>query len=290
MGLGQAAMTSHFIKHYFASDGYDLACRVWPTPNPRGRVVVVHGIVSHSGWYVSCCEQLAQQGWEVHALDRRGSGLNCENRGDVSSMHRWLSDVEAYIQPWSDPLPTILLGISWGGKLVAFIAARGKCRLTGFGLICPGIYAKQQVGTFKQVGLKLANALGLNQLRVPIPLQDPRLFTEQPSSMTYIEQDPLTLREITVRFAVADLALNREARACAERIAIPGFLMLAGKERIVDNGRTRHFWSRLASNGNLVVEYPDAAHTLEFEEDPSAYYRDLCFQIDRIIRPRRRLA
>ena len=48
-----------------------------------GRVVLLHGITSHGGWYYSQLPPSARWGFEVHFLDRRGSGLNAEARGDV---------------------------------------------------------------------------------------------------------------------------------------------------------------------------------------------------------------
>ena len=55
------------------------------TPNSRrAAFVYLHGIESHSGWFDLAAEQLADRGYPVFSLDRRGSGLNRENRGYIS--------------------------------------------------------------------------------------------------------------------------------------------------------------------------------------------------------------
>ena len=56
--------------------------------------------------------------------------------------------------------------------------------------------------------------------------------------------------------------------------------MLAGRDRIVDNDRTRAFVARLASADTTTIEYPEAHHTLEFEPDPGQYARDLISWIE----------
>ena len=51
------------------------------TGTPRGYVVALHGIQSHSGWYEYSSGRMCEAGFEVRFLDRRGSGENTEDRG-----------------------------------------------------------------------------------------------------------------------------------------------------------------------------------------------------------------
>jgi alpha-beta hydrolase superfamily lysophospholipase len=56
---------------------------------------------------------------------------------------------------------------------------------------------------------------------------------------------------------------------------MPLLLVLAGRDRIVDNARTRAFFNRTGASYRMLIEYPSAAHTLEFEPDPEPYFADL---------------
>jgi alpha-beta hydrolase superfamily lysophospholipase len=109
---------------------------------------------------------------------------------------------------------------------------------------------------------------------VPIPLRDPALFADLPQWQEYIGSDPLTLRKVTLRFALADLHLTRYAVAAPEAIRAPVLLTLAGLDRIIDNAGVLQFVQRMLGE-KRVIQYPDAAHTLEFEPDPEPYFRDL---------------
>lgn len=261
------------IGYFRASDGYRFAVRVWEAKSPPAEVVFLHGIVSHGGWYLKSCSFLADQGFRVHFLDRRGSGLNLESRGDVPSMARWIDDVAEYLSQLPHR-PRIVLGISWGAKLAVAVAKTHPHLVDAIGLIGPGIFAFQQAGTIRQLLLRVLRALGFSRLRVTIPLQDPHLFTENPEWLDYLAGDPLTLRKVTARFAVEDLKLNRLARAEPQRISFPALLMLAGRDRICDNQRTRQLFDRFGGPKELI-EYPQAHHTLEFEPDPTPYFADL---------------
>ncbi len=272
------------IGYFTAADGYRFAVRVWDRPAAVGRVIVIHGIVSHGGWYVSSCRDLAENGFEVHALDRRGSGLNMTARGDVQSYETWLTDVESYVASLSPGVPTVLAGISWGGKSVAALAKRNLPEVAGVAMICPGLFARQQANLMQRSLLRIAGFAGLAGLRIAIPLRDPALFTDTPQWRDYIRDDPHTLRRITIRFALADLKLNAYARAVPEQIRVPALLMLAGRERIVDNPRTRDYFRRIGSPDKTEIEYPAAGHTLEFEPDPAGYLRDLRTWVTRVTR------
>ena len=80
---------------------------------------------------------------------------------------------------------------------------------------------------------------------------------------------------MSVSFALADQELTRYATEAPERIRVPVLLMLAGRDRIIDNQRVRAFVQRMASPDKEIIEYPAAAHTFDFEPDPSQFYADL---------------
>lgn len=271
------------IDYFTASDGYRFASRIWQADKPIARIVHVHGMISHGGWYLRSCRYFASHGFEVHFLDRRGSGLNMEARGDVADHNVWLDDVEEYLRSQSSTLPTILLGVSWGGKFAAAFARHRPELLAGFGMLCPGLFVKQIPSRIKYGVLSLASHVGIQSKRVTIPLQDATLFTDAPAWQEYIRRDPFTLRKITIRFAVADRTLTRFATEVPQTIQLPTLCVLAGRDRIVDNDRVKGFVRRLGSESNKLIEYQEGAHTLEFEPDPATYFQDVCRWIEHLV-------
>ncbi|MCO6043900.1 lysophospholipase [Aeoliella sp. ICT_H6.2] len=272
------------IETYRAPDGQSLTLRHFPPAvEPIGSVVLLHGIISHSGWYGASAEFLAQRGFDVYALDRRGSGLNMDQRGDVDSWRTWVADIVAMCEQRRQHGPVVLLGISWGGKLAPVIARERPDLLAGIGLICPGVYALQQPGLAKRSALSASGKLGIHQRRVTIPLEDPALFTNSPKWQAFVRDDPLTLREITMRFAREDHKMTRFSRQSPQFIHTPTLLVLAGRDRIVRNQRTRRYLTEFASQDKTLLEYQTAAHTLEFEPDPSMFYDDLAAWVARVM-------
>ncbi|EMI47064.1 MULTISPECIES: alpha/beta fold hydrolase [Pirellulaceae] len=263
------------LEYYTGHDSRRLAARVWNTEAPIADVVCLHGIVSHGGWYESSSASLAENGMDVHFLERRGSGLNVDSPGDVDDWQTWVSDFVVYLRKLPNNRPKILLGISWGGILATYIAKQHPELVNGLALICPGLYSSKAANRFQRIALRVARSVGVLNKRVQVPLQDPALFTHSPVWQEYIKTDPLALREITIRFAINNLKLLSEATTAPEKIQTPVLLMLASTDPITDNNATRRFVQRFGTSDKTVIEYEGASHTLEFEDDPSSYFHDL---------------
>ncbi len=86
------------IEEFKAGDGCTWRYRRYPAVGtPRAEVVFIHGIQSHGGWYEHSSASLAQAGFNVYFLDRRGSGLNQSARGDAPSFRRLLDDLAEFL-------------------------------------------------------------------------------------------------------------------------------------------------------------------------------------------------
>jgi alpha-beta hydrolase superfamily lysophospholipase len=275
-------MTPDFDE-FRTSDGYRLWARHWrPVSPPQGYIVALHGIQSHSGWYEFSSRSLCAAGYDVLFVDRRGSGRNLAQRGDAPHGDRLLNDVVQVLHQVrttrdrdAPGRPVVLLAVSWGGKLASLSAARRPELVDALALLYPGICSRVRPTVTQSARLWLARVLGIRHKRVEIPLNDPALFTAEPRWQEFIQHDPLTLRDVTSGFLLAHQDLTRQALSLAASIRCPMLLMLAGRDRIIDNEATRA-WAKRATSAELTIhEYPEAQHTLEFEPHPERFVNDL---------------
>ncbi len=280
------------IEHFVVSDGYPLSTRHWrPEQSPRGFVVALHGIQSHGGWYEYSCRQMCDAGYDVLFVDRRGSGMNASRRGDAPHGDRLINDVVSVLaevrrrRDQVDPqIPVVLLAVSWGGKLAAITAARRPELVDALALLYPGLCSRVQPTAMQRARLWLARKLDIRNKRIEIPLNDPALFTAEPRWQEFIRLDPLTLRDVTSGFLLAHQDLTRESLAAASAIHCPTLLMLAGRDRIIDNAATKDWARRLGTREFMLHEYPDAQHTLEFEPHPERFVADLLAWLESVSR------
>lgn len=287
----ETSMPTFTIEEFTSSDGYRLHYRRYAaTGTPRAHIVCIHGIQSHAGWYEYSCGRLSQAGYTVSFFDRRGSGLNTQDRGDAPSFRRLLDDLAEFLQTLreskespagSRALPVFLLAISWGGKLAVALQRRHPGLIDGLALLCPGFFPRVKPSLRERCAIVWARLVSPTRL-FPVPLNEPELFTANPRWQKFITDDALSLREATARLLVESVRLDAYLRWCAGRVEVPVLLLLAGKDRIIDNGRTRQYVDRFATKDKEVIEYPDAHHTLEFELDPDRFINDVQKWIERI--------
>ncbi len=264
------------LATFAASDGYPFFFRRYPAAGTaRGRVVFIHGVQSHGTWYSASCAKLAEAGYEVLFIDRRGCGQNVKNRGDMPGFRRALDDIAEFIRALPrDGLPVHAAAISWGGKLGVALQYRhpGLCR--GLMLLCPGIVPKVRPSFFTRARIAVARVFRPSKF-FPIPLNDPKLFTANVERQKFVEQDQLGLRYATARMLFGSFALDIYLRRAAKGVTIPLLLLLAEHDAIIQNEGVRAYVDKLPSNDKNVIEYADAHHTLEFEGDDHAFINDM---------------
>lgn len=271
------------LSTFCASDGYAFYARHYrASGTPRARLVFVHGIRSHGGWYVRSCRALAERGFDVHFLDRRGAGLNTAHRGDAPEFRRLLDDVAEYVQRLRSEkafVPVFVCGISWGGKLAVGLPYRKPNLVDGLVLLCPGLVPKVAPPLPQRARIAVARVFRPWKF-FPIPLNEPELFTASPEWRAYIDTEPHGLRAATSRFLFSSFSLDIYLKRAAKRVTVPTLLALAEHDRIIDNARTAEYVARFPGPRE-VVTYPGAHHTLEFEPDGHPWLGDVAHWIER---------
>ncbi len=260
-----------------------LAFRRYVSTHPRGVILYLHGIQSHSGWYIQSCQLLAENGYTVYAPDRRGSGLNGLDRGHVQNYEDLIADLDAFIARIHADypgLPVFLVGVSWGGKLAMLYEVMRPGQVDGLILSAPGIKPKVDLSPWNKLKVFYYHWRNRDvQPEIPIPINRSDLFTDDPKWQNWIEQDPLTLRKCTARFFWENRKMDKQIKKWAKDAQAPILLMLADRDEIVDNDKTLRFVEKKLpeyEKGTFMVKrYPTARHTLEFEANMRQIVKDM---------------
>jgi len=257
-------------KEYVAPDGHILGYTAYRQSRLRSRTAIIylHGISSHADWFQTAGHLLSLQGYDVFCLDRRGSGINRENRGlpsgHLEDYRELFDDISAFIdtiRPEYDRL--VLVGMSWGGKLALAYSLKHDREIDDLILITPGVCPLVDAGFFKKLHV-IASVLfsPMNGFRVPI---EDHMFTRDPNLLDCIGSDELRLKTVTAQFFMQNRKLDRYIEAHIHTVTHPVLLFLAGGDVIIDNDCTIEMLGRTQASSMRIITYEQERHSLQIE-------------------------
>jgi alpha-beta hydrolase superfamily lysophospholipase len=266
-------------------DGYEAYGRYWaPARRAAGAVLYHHGIQSHCGWFEASGARLADAGYAVLQVDRRGCGRNDADRGDAESAEQLIADAATArdeLARRSGVDRHHVLGVSWGGKLAVAAYVTEPQGVASLSLVTPGLFPL--VGVSKAEAAEIGFAMLYEpRRRFDIPLNAAELFTKVPQWRQFFEADDRTLRQCTASFFLASRRMDKIVARLAGAEPVPIHLLLAGDEHIIDGPRTGRFVHELDWPRCRVTTYADMHHGLEFEPGRETYFTDLVAFLDEL--------
>jgi acylglycerol lipase len=277
---GVTAIPSQTIK-LDAGDGLSVVCRLWKGKSGLPVVLYLHGIEGHSGWFENTASVLNSRGITVYAPDRRGSGFNPRDRGNLASYKDYLNDIEMALRKIAFDYvghPIIVLGHCWGAKAASLIVQKDykpvgadalNLPIAGCVLTAPAIYTKVDYGMGTKFQIAYSTFLGGDagsHRKWPLPLEVEQ-FTDNPTFQGYLKRDPLRLTEVTASFLIENLKISRLAEKAAGQITMPVLLLQGGSDRIVDVEKLQAWYQKIPSQTKDLRIFPDAQHCLDFDDN-----------------------
>lgn len=225
---------STFTTH----DGLQLHVHDWPAPaEPRGRVLIVHGLGEHCRRYDHVASALSGAGWQVRSFDQRGHGRSQGPRGGIGEHHDLLRDLAGVWGAFKGTGPQVLLGHSMGGVIAARFVAEALAPQ-------PAAWSRPVDALVLSSPALAADLSGVQRLLLKIALPlfpalavnnglKPEWVSRDPAVVKAYVDDPLVHDRITARLTHFILQSGEEVRQAAARWRTPTLLTWAGSDRCV---------------------------------------------------------
>jgi len=236
---------------------------------PSASVVLLHGSMVHSEYYLPVALALAEAGVATFLPDLRGHGRSDGLRAHVAAYDHHVDDARAAMAYARARLglPVVLGGESYGG-LIAFLTAAsappGKGP-AGVLLAAPAFALRAQVPPRLRLGLRVVGQ-AIPALRLPVPM---RLVgvSRRDDLERLAARDPLLNRQYTIGFFCELLRAQARALEVARLVRVPCLCLLAGDDRVTDNEMSRRILA-LLPDGRVVL-YPAFRHAVLSEDVPA---------------------
>jgi alpha-beta hydrolase superfamily lysophospholipase len=249
-------------------DGTTLALRDWPVPagvEPRGALLLVHGLGEHSGRYAHVAQRLGGLGLHVRGYDHRGHGGSGGPRGSIPGPDALLDDLRAAFDDLAaGGTPPFLLGHSMGGAIAARAATGGWVAPRGLILSSPGL--RLAPSPAERAALGVARRLAPDRAfpnRLPVAK-----LSHDPREVAAYRADDLNHDRITPRLYDFMVDAGERARQDAARFHVPTLLLVAGADALVDARGAREFSAALPPGVGMLHWYDGLYHELFNEREP----------------------
>lgn len=212
-----------------AQDGLGILTRRWEHPNPKARVLLVHGLGEHSGRYEHVGSFFNERDMDVTAFDLRGHGASGGNRVDLESFDEFVDDVAVVFGEVPKDVPTVIYGHSMGGLIATTHAVSSHPQPTLYVLSAPALDADlpaplkvaSKVLSKIRPGMRLPNSIKGSQL------------SRDPSVGEKYFADPLVETKATARFSAIALAQLAATRAAIAAISVPTLVIHGAEDELV---------------------------------------------------------
>jgi alpha-beta hydrolase superfamily lysophospholipase len=259
-----------------AAGGVLIPTRVYESNCDRIPVVLIHGLQSHSGWFMQSASFLSNLGFPVYAFDRRGSGLSKERRGDCSNFMEMAADltiVSDYAARKHSAQKVHMLGHCFGAIPATAFTCEYPDRVQSLVLSTPGIYTSSDLHPIQKMLILWRQITGKTAY-VSAPIA-PEMFSDLDEWVAFVRADSLALREVTSSFFYEVHRARQFIRKNVAKLTMPVFMAIAASDAVCDNKRNRRFFASVPSPRKELIEYSDARHILEFSRERDRFFSDL---------------
>ena len=260
----------------------DICLRVFGSNGEKTPVIISHGLQSHSGWFAQSAAFIAGLGHPVYSMDRRGSGLSQAKRGDLKDFKVMIADfltVAEFIAKRHGNKQSFVLGHCFGAIPATAYASEHPGNVKGLILTTPAIYTQTEPSLFWKLRI-LFTPSGRGNFLVPNPLETTQ-FTELVAYQRFIQSDTLSLQAATGDFYYQVHRARKFIHKNIAKLTMPVFMGIAGEDPICDNRRNLAFFHKIPAADNILIEYNDARHILEFSPEKEKYFEDLTYWLNR---------
>src|SRR5450830_405397 len=202
-----------------ASDGTTLFYREWRHAEPRGAIVLVHGLGEHGGRYAELAILFHDAGLSVRIHDHRGHGKSGGARGSLRSDADFLTDLKLVFDHFAQQCNTtpFIFGHSLGGLVAARFATGGLSKVRGLLLSSPALAIR--MSGFQKILLSLTTRLAPG-FAVPTSLPA-ELVSHDTEVVQRYHNDPLNHGKVAARVVNFMLSAMAQVQRDAGTFTLP---------------------------------------------------------------------
>lgn len=245
----------HTKGSFSAADGLDLFYQSWVSTEPKGIVILAHGVGEHSGRYQNIIDKMQGLGISFYGLDHRGHGRSEGKPGHIDRFTDYTSDLKRFMEivRYEQPdIPLILMGHSMGGLIAFHYALQYPDDIEALILSSAGLIPVVPVPAWQQAMGKVLSILAPS-FTMSTGLDASGLSHDQSVVEAYLH-DPLVHDKVSARWFTEFIKAGRIALQQAGKLTMPLLILHGQDDPIVDHrGSLQTMESAAASDKTCYI-------------------------------------
>lgn len=253
----------------------------------KGIILIIHGIVEHSGRYDSLARELVNDGYIVYGFDLLGHGKSEGRKCFVNDFNEFVDsvyDLTNIIKKNEDQnLPLFILGHSMGSLIGLLYSERYNEEISGMILSGVGYSAMRQPNKLVLSIARLFSPL-IGRLQIPAGINE-ELLTSNPLLSEKRKNDKLVSRKITLKLGIELYKTYNRIKKTVKSQNLP-ILMQGGEIDKVVYHQKKLFKDIGPITDKKLEIYPNALHEIynEIEDTRKQAYNDIISWLDEHIK------
>jgi len=251
-----------------------------PEGDPRGLVLVTHGLGEHRGRYAHVADRFTALGLRVAVLDHRGHGKSGGPRCDTRDVSDYTADLETLRRATVvEGAPTYLLGHSMGGLIALDYALDHQADLAALilsgALVLPGEDQPPWLVAIAKVLGKVVPTLGTLAL-------DPKSVSRDPKVVEAYENDPLNFHgKVKAGTGAALLTRLQTFPARLPSLTLPLLVMHGEKDKLTNPEGSKLVHELAGSADKTLTIYPGLFHEIFNEPEQDQVLTDVTVWLEK---------
>lgn len=275
-------VTTRTERTFDGVGGVRVVYDVWtPDVEPRGVVVLAHGLGEHARRYDHVAQRFGQAGLITYALDHRGHGRSGGKRVRLKRIDEYTGDFDTLVKIAAaehPELPRVVLGHSMGGGIVF---AYGVDHPGDFDLmVLSGPAVSAHIGVPRGKAL-LGKAVGSLLPNLPVEELDANAVSRDPEVVAAYNADPLVHHgKIPAGIAKALLKVGETMPHRARQLTAPLLVVHGAEDSLVPASGSELLVDCVGSGDVHLKVYPELYHEVFNEPERERVLDDVTAWIE----------
>ncbi len=252
--------------------GSGISYKVWASPSPRAKLLLIHGLGANSLWWESFASESLKKGLSSYAIDLR------EGRS-FAEFFNSINNLLVKIREDNPGKKIFAVGESMGALIILSMALEDQALFAGLVCIAPAFNSKAPFKLKDYFKIFLPLFYDRNK-RCALPVSSD-MCTRDPAYLKMIEatydEDVISTSQVLFDIFLTQIRM----RLSGMRIDSPVLFLVAGHDLLVYSETSVKVFGKLRCKDKTLIEYPGMYHALSIELGKEKVFQDIWYWVDK---------